>query len=296
MGDWYDKHIAGGSVVRGLTGESRWKPSEGRWGIFGRSKGRRAHEKNVKDTHRGLREQATNLYNPKLVADEQGIAVGAGGGQMGDYMGKLGEMSSAQEIFDLKKERWDPESGTEIQGAMDLLEQTKNDLNKSLMMAIETANQQKLSDTRTLEGEKVSSGMYRSGAREAMGAEMEEASDLSIQQKQVNVARGVEEAEGTFEKTQAGIESTYELDVLKPFEKAQSDFEFLTGESGLKQQYLTFLDDLNMDFFTPREDARKTLEQSNLYKGGSVGEFDTTFDTRREAASTMDFAKLVEKA
>ena len=36
-GDLWDKHVKRGSLVRGLTGDSTWKPNEGKWGIFGQT-------------------------------------------------------------------------------------------------------------------------------------------------------------------------------------------------------------------------------------------------------------------
>ena len=33
----WNKHVKRGSLVRGLTGESTWKPNEGKWGIFGQT-------------------------------------------------------------------------------------------------------------------------------------------------------------------------------------------------------------------------------------------------------------------
>jgi len=162
------------------------------------------------------------------------------------------------------------------------------------MNAIEIANQSKLSDTRSLESERVASGMFYSGSREAMADEMTEASDMSIMQRQEDAALGIEAAEGQYESTKEDIERTYKLDVLQPFEKAESEFAFLTGESGLKQQYLSFLDELDLQFFTPRESHRREFEER--YKGGEVGTFDTSLEARKSEAKTIDFAKLVEKA
>ena len=291
--DW-DKFIYDGSFGRGISGRSAWRPSKGQWGIFGKSGGRREFEKKRKGSRTSLREQAELIYNPKLKTDEQGIALGLSGTNVGDYMGKLSEMSTAQETFDIQDAIYNPETGTEIMAAQDLLSTTKADINRSLMNAIEIANQSKLSDARTLESERVASGMFYSGGREAIGAEMEEASDMSIMQKQEDAALGIEAAEGEYESTKEDIERTYKLDVLQPFEKAESDFAFLTGESGLKQQYLSFLDELDMQFFTPRESHRRSFEER--YTGGEVGTFDTTLEARKSEAKTMDFAKLVEKA
>ena len=71
-------------------------------------------------------------------------------------------------------------------------------------------------------------------------------------------------------------------------------FAFLTGESGLKQQYLSFLDELDLQFFTPRESHRREFDER--YTGGDVGTFDTSLEARKSEAKTIDFAKLVEKA
>ena len=290
----FDSFIYDGSFGRGISGRSKWRPSKGQWGIFGKSGGRREFESKRSGSRASLREQAGLIYNPKLKTDEQGIALGLSSTNVGDYMGKLGEMSAAQETFDIQDAMYNPETGTEIMAAQDLLSTTKADINRSLMNAIEIANQSKLSDARTLESERVSSGMFYSGGREAMADEMTEASDMSIMQRQEDASLGIEAAEGQYESTKEDIERTYKLDVLQPFEKAESEFAFLTGESGLKQQYLSFLDELDLQFFTPRESHRREFEER--YNGGDVGTFDTSLEARKSEAKTIDFAKLVEKA
>tara|TARA_R100000234_G_scaffold112827_1_gene86804 strand:- start:440 stop:1636 length:1197 start_codon:yes stop_codon:yes gene_type:complete len=289
-GEYWDKHVGRGSFIRGVTGETKWKPfadykeGGGQLGIFGKTKGRRDWEKKRAKSRKLMVESAREDFRPKLEYDELGLSGGFGE----NISMAQSDLTKARSRYEEDTETWG-EGGTEELAALDTLETTKSDLKRHLRQQIQLSNEEKLMGSREVEAQKIASGMAMHGASEETALVPD--SDKEIEIGIVETEEDIKKAELGYADRIADIRKTFKQQVQDPYDIALEGYsDLFKGTNSIQKQYENFIKSIEEGFYTQQADPHDA-DYNERYAGSHVGTFYDEVDTELDRARTMDFGE-----